>query len=204
MWWPARAPGPVHPPVQPRKHVSNPLRSVLPLFAALAIALGTVVAVQEPAHAAAATQCKTSTRSFDLPRKPDVKVKATICIKRTGTSGGYRYYRAWVSKVSWDGTGSFTGGKRFNEFSISMRAESGKTTKTACSKNICESFNLASAINGKEKGTKTFSSSAGTYGIVLVKTKKKNWTGDATAFVDIADDGKSGSKWGLTGTKRVA
>ncbi|MGW6460250.1 hypothetical protein ACWF94_30720 [Streptomyces sp. NPDC055078] len=158
-----------------------------------------------PAHAAPSKQCKTSFKSFALPGKPDVRVSATICIQRYRVSGPYRYYKAWLHKVSWDGTsGWFIGGKRFHELSFSVRAEHGRTSIANCSHGgICEVNHLSSSVNARERGSKTHPSGAGGYGIAWVKTKKANWTGDATATYDIADDGRPGKQWELAGTSAV-
>jgi hypothetical protein len=166
-----------------------------------ALLFGGAVATAGNAQAAPTTQCKTSTKSFDLPGKPDVTVSVKICIQYTGTSSGYRDYSAWVSKASWDGTSSFIGGTRFNSFSIHMRAEHGSTKVTNCSNDICENRDISSEINGSEKGSKTFTNG---YGMVYVKTKKKTWTADGYAYPDIASDGKSGKTWELNGTASVS
>lgn len=169
-----------------------------------ALLFGGVVATSGYAEAASSTQCKTSTKSFNLPSKPDVKVSINICIRYNGTSGGYRHYQAWVNKASWDGTSFYTGGERFNGFSIQMRAEHGSTTVKNCSYDICEERDISSEINNSEHGSKTYPSGASGYGIAYVKTKKKTWTADATAYYDIADDGKPTKSWGLAGTSAVS
>jgi hypothetical protein len=58
-------------------------------------------------------------------------------------------------------------------------------------------------INNREKGSKTFSSGGGGYGIAFVKTRAINWTADATATFDIANDGIPTRKWELGGTRTV-
>ncbi|MEV6397343.1 hypothetical protein AB0M39_21650 [Streptomyces sp. NPDC051907] len=176
--------------------------AVTALLAATAVT-GTILATAAPAQAAPATQCSTTSKTFNLPQKPDVKVTATICLKRAGVSGGYRYYRAWLSKVSWDGTSFYTGGRRFNSIDFLSRAEHGRTAVDNCSPSVCEMNSLADAINNAENGTKTFRGDAGGYGVAFVKTKATNWTADATAWFDIADDGKPEKKWELTGTRTV-
>ncbi|MDW4916338.1 hypothetical protein [Streptomyces californicus] len=168
------------------------------------VALGGTTALAGTAQAAPTTQCKTSSKSFALPGKPDAKVSLNICIKYQGTSGGYRHYKAWLNRASWDGTSWYTGGTRFNSFSVLMYAQSGSTTKKNCSYGICEQREISGAINGSEKGSKTYPTGSGGYGEVYVKTKKKKWTADATAYVDIADDGKNSKSWNLTGTPSVS
>lgn len=42
------------------------------------------------------------------------------------------------------------------------------------------------------------------YGEVYVTTKRKNWTADATAYYDVADDGKNGKSWNLAYTAAVS
>jgi hypothetical protein len=164
---------------------------------------GTLLSTAAPAQAAPAKQCSTTSKSFRLPSKPDVRVSATLCIQRTSVSGGYRYYKAWLSKVSWDGTSSFIGGTRFNHIDVLARAEHGRTHAKNCSYGICEYNHLTTLINNREKGSKTFSSGGGGYGIAFVKTRATIWTADATATFDIANDGIPTRKWELSGTRAV-
>lgn len=152
-----------------------------------------------PAQAASSTHCKTTTKTFNLPSKPDVSVSAKICAKYTKTSGGYRHYRAWVSKVSWDGTQWFIGGTRFNDFLIDLRLEHGKKTRVGTSD--ASDKNVASEINNNESGSVSFS--PGHYGSVDIATKKTRWTADATVDYDISGDGKGYKAWGLHGTAAV-
>jgi hypothetical protein len=182
----------------------NVIRSAAACTIAAAVTLGGTLALAAPAQAAGTTQCKTSSKSFPLPGKPDVRVNLNICIQYTGSSGGYRYYKAWLNKASWDGTSWYTGGKRFNHFSVLMYAQSGSTTVKNCSYGICEQRDVSSAINNSERGSQTYSSGASGYGIAYVKTKKRYWTADATAYYDIADDGKPTASWGLGGTASVS
>ncbi|WP_329155822.1 hypothetical protein OIU91_41300 (plasmid) [Streptomyces sp. NBC_01456] len=179
-------------------------RTVAASAIAAAVAIGGSVTLAAPAQAAATTHCKTSSKNFDLPGKPDVKVSLNICIKYTGSSGGYRHYKAWVNKASWEGNSFYIGGKRFNDFSILMRAEHGSTKVENCNYGICEERSVSGEINDSNSGSKTFATGASGYGEAYVKTKSKNWTADATAYVDIADDGKGSKAWGLTGTSAVS
>lgn len=147
------------------------------------------------------TRCHTSTKSFNLPYKPDVRVSATICARCTGTWGGYRHYSAWLHKARWSGTAWFIGGKRFNDFSVGMRLEHGSKSIDTCDSNgICEVRDLSADINSKESGSKTYSRG---YGSVNIATKKTWWTGDATVTVDINGDGEGARSWGLHGTAAV-
>ncbi|MGW0778312.1 hypothetical protein ACWGI0_28165 [Streptomyces sp. NPDC054802] len=176
--------------------------TVTALMAAAAVT-GTLMSTAAPAHAATAKQCSTTSKSFNLPGKPDVRVSATLCIQRTGVFGGYRYYKAWLSKVTWNGTSSFIGGTRFNHIDVLVRAEHGRTRISNCAYGICERNYLTSMINDREKGSKTYSSGASGYGIAFVKTRATNWTADATASFDIANDGIPTRKWELRGTRTV-
>jgi hypothetical protein len=178
-------------------------RSAAATLAAAAVIAGSTLGTAAPASAATATQCKTSSKTFSLPSKPDVTVNATICIQRYAVSGGYRYYKAWLSKVSWDGTSWFTGGQRFNDISVLARAEHGTTVVRNCAYGICEWNNLTSLINNNESGSKTFQSGSGGYGIAWVKTKSPNWLADATVTWDVTDDGKATTSWDLADTAAV-
>ncbi|WNI20094.1 hypothetical protein [Actinacidiphila sp. ITFR-21] len=109
-----------------------------------------------------------------------------------------------VNKASWTGNSFYTGGKRFNDFSILMRAEHGSTKVQNCSYGICEERTISGEVNNSNSGSKTFATGASGYGEAYVKTKKKSWTADATAYVDIADDGKGSKAWGLSGTAAVS
>ncbi|MGW1496418.1 hypothetical protein [Streptomyces sp. NPDC002402] len=180
-------------------------RSAATALMAAAAVSGTLLATAAPAQAAVpAKQCKTSTKMFALPGKPDVKVSATICIQRLGYWGGLRHYKAWLSKVSWDGTSSwYIGGDRFNDIHFLPRAQHGRTVVKNCGYGICEENYLTTEINNREKGSKTFKSGADGFGIVWVHTKAKNWLADATAWYDIADDGKPTKTWDLSATRAV-
>lgn len=176
----------------------------------IAMALGTAavattaLVTAAPAQAATPTkQCSTTTKTYNLPGKPDVKVSATICMQRTAVSGGYRYYETWLSAISWDGTSGFIGGKRFNSLRVQSRAEHGSTVVKNCSYGTCEERSIASYINDSERGSKSFPRGADGYGVVFVTTKSPNWTGDATAWFDIADDGIPTKRWELSGTRTV-
>lgn len=127
---------------------------------AASVALGGTIAMAGTAQAATTTHCKTSSKNIVLPGKPDVKVRLNICVKYQGSSGGYRHYKAWLNKASWDGTSFFTGGKRFNGFSVLMYAQSGAITRKNCSYGICEQREISSQINGSEKGSKTYPTGA--------------------------------------------
>ena len=180
------------------------VRRALTSATAGALLFAGAVATSGTAAAATDTHCKTSSKSFDLPGKPDVKVSLTICVRYNGTSGGYRHYQAWFSKASWDGTSFFTGGKRFNDFSVLQLAQHGRTTVKDCAYGTCLWRSVSSEINNSEHGSKTYPSDARGYGIAYVKTKSKNWTADAVVDYDIADDGKPGKTWNLAGTAAVS
>lgn len=154
-----------------------------------------------PAQAASpATRCHTSTKSFNLPYKPDVRVSVTICAQYMYSRSGYRHYRAWLHKASWSGTAWFIGGARFNDFSVHMRLEHGSRSISNCSYGTCKDRALAVDINHSESGSKTYSSG---YGSVEVATKSTWWTGDATVNVDISGDGNRARGWGLHGTAAI-
>lgn len=171
------------------------------LLAAGAITMAGPAQAAGTATAASSTHCKTTTKTFDLPGKPDVKVSANICIKYTGSSGGYRHYKAWLHKVSWKGTQWFIGGNRFDDFSVFMRAEHGSKRVTTCGF-LCQVHNVASKINNKESGSATFPSTGDE--VVHVQTKAKRWTADAGVSVNTDGDGKGPRNWNLAGTAAVS
>ena len=165
---------------------------------ATAAVTGCLLATAAPAQAAPTTQCRTSTKTSALPGKPDVKVSATVCIKRT-KAGTNRAYTVWLSKVSWDGTSGFIGGKRFNSLDFLARAKHGRTVIDNCSSNICEERNVTSEISDREKGSKTFQ--PGDYGAVYISAKVPNWVGDGLITYDVADDGKPTKEWDIADTR---
>ncbi|MER0476973.1 hypothetical protein ABR737_01140 [Streptomyces sp. Edi2] len=156
------------------------------------------VALAGPAQAATTTQCHTTTKSFDLPSKPDVTVRAKICVKDTGTYGGYHHYKAWLSKVSWDGSW-WNPGTRFNDFYFNVGAQHGSH---GAWKSSGESNDVRSEINDNSSGSKSFSSGAGGYGVTYVTTKQRGWTADGYAVFD-ANDGRGARTWQLHGTAAV-
>jgi hypothetical protein len=178
----------------------NTLRKTIAAAAATSALLGTAVIVSTPAQAAAIQHCSTSSKTFALPGKPDVKVSVQLCVKRTYVeSNGYRHYRAWANKVTWDGTSWFVGGKRFNDFSILPRLEHGKTRIQDCDYGICGHLQMAGQINQSEHGTYYPKVT-----VVDVKTKAKSWTADGFVDYDISDDGKPTKTWQLSGTSSVS
>ncbi|MFJ8676782.1 hypothetical protein [Streptomyces sp. NPDC093589] len=154
------------------------------------------VAMASPAQAASTTKCHTTTKTFDLPSKPDVKMMATLCAKYTGKSGSYRTYKTWLHKVSWDASW-WNPGTRFNDLWFETRAEHGHDHRSSGQAN-----DIRTAVNNKASGSKTFSSGPSGYGVTYVKTKKKNWTADGYAVFD-ANDGKGLRTWQLHGTAPV-
>ncbi|MFF4699944.1 hypothetical protein [Streptomyces chattanoogensis] len=164
--------------------------------------IGGTVTLAGPAQAASGPiHCKWSTKSFSLPGKPDVDVSLSICIQHYKSAGGYRYYKAWLGRASWDG-GWFVGGKRFNGFRVDMRAEHGRTSRDKCRDDgNCNTHDLAAYINSDLDGVKSFKSD-GT-GVVYVVTKTTGWKADATVTYDVADDGKGSRKWDLNDTAAV-
>ncbi|AWN24860.1 hypothetical protein [Streptomyces sp. NEAU-S7GS2] len=183
-------------------HFSGKIARTIAATAAAASVMAGTVALAGPAEAASSTKCRTSSRTFELPGKPDVRVSLSICAKYFGTWGGYRHYRAWLGKASWDGSSFWTGGKRFNDMSVNMRLEHGKTSIDTCEHGICEVQAVSGAINANESGSRSYSSTG--YGSVGVKTKSRHWTGDANVSVDIADDGRGPRNWSLYGTPVVS
>ena len=169
--------------------------------AVTAAALLGTVATSTPAQAATSLHCQTTSHTFALPGKPDVKVGVQLCVERTYvTSDGYRHYKAWINKVSWDGTSSwYIGGDRFNDFSILPRLEHGTTRVEDCDYGICGYTQAATEINKKEKGSYNPK-----YSAVYVKTKKKTWTADGYVLYDVSDDGKPTRTWQLSGTAAVS
>ena len=178
--------------------MSLKLRTSATAILATAAVTGCLLATAVPAQAAPTTQCRTSTKTFALPGKPDVKVSGTVCIKRT-KAGTRRAYTVWLSKVSWDGTSSFVGGKRFNDISFLARAKHGRTVIDNCSSNTCSERNVTSEINDREKGSKTFQ--PGDHGAVYISAKVPNWVGDGLFTFDVADDGKPLKVWDIADTR---
>ncbi|MEJ8654801.1 hypothetical protein WKI65_43885 [Streptomyces sp. MS1.AVA.3] len=148
-------------------------------------------------RAASTTKCHTSTKTFDLPSKPDITMKATICAKYRGSWGGYRHYMTWLHKVSWDGSW-FNPGTRFNDLYFSTRAEHGSDHR-----GTHEANDMRSEVNNNSSGSKTFKTGAYAYGVTYVTTKKKNWTADGYAVYD-ANNGKGTRTWQLHGTAAVS
>ncbi|MFF3322135.1 hypothetical protein [Streptomyces sp. NPDC002889] len=162
--------------------------TALSLTAALA---GSGLITAGPAQAATSA-CKSTSSTIALPGKPDVKVTAKICVRLDQVTSGYRYYEAWVDKVSWDGTGFYTGGQRFNSIYVRVRLEHYGTSKDHADEYV------TSQINDSEAG-----SYGAFYDSATVRTTSTNWTADGTIYADVADDGKGHLKYGLAGTATV-
>lgn len=160
------------------------------------------VAVASPAQAATTTRCHTSTKSFNLPSKPDVTVSLNICA-RSWTQGGFHHYRAWLNKASWNGSLWFIGGTRFHAFNVNMRLEHGTKRIPSCnSSGVCTLNSLTSVINDNESGSRSYSSTG--HGSVGRNSKSAtSWVADATVDFDIAGDGTGWRSWDLHGTAAV-
>ncbi|MFD3424330.1 hypothetical protein [Streptomyces decoyicus] len=154
------------------------------------------VAMASPAQAASSTKCHTTTKTFDLPSKPDLTVKATLCAKYNGKWGGYRHYQTWLHKVSWDGSW-WNPGTRFDDLYFGTRAEHGHDHRSSGEVN-----DIRTEVNNKASGSKVFTSGPSGYGVTYVKTKKTNWTADGYAKFN-ANDGKGTRTWQLHGTAAV-
>ncbi|MFF9785711.1 hypothetical protein [Streptomyces nigrescens] len=152
------------------------------------------VTMASPAQAASSTQCHTTKKSFDLPYRADVDVKATICAKYTGTWGGYRHYQMWLHKISWDG--AWWSNADMSLY-FSVRGEHGSDWRSSGEVN-----NVTDEINGSSSGSKTFKTGGYGYGITYVTTKKRDWTADAYAVYN-AHDGRGDRTWQLHGTAPV-
>lgn len=161
------------------------------------------VSLTSPAQAASPSiRCQTTTKTFQLPHKPAVRVSLNICARYNYTDRhSYRHYRAWLHKASWDSNGWRNSSKRFNKFSIGVRLEHGNIQKTNCRNDVCFDKSIASDINDHASGYRTYASDS--YGSVDVATKKTSWTGGATADVDIAGDGLGSRAWDLHRTSAV-
>lgn len=152
---------------------------------------GTSLAAAGPAAAAASSHCKTSTVHYALPGKPDVSLKTRLCVEVTRYADGNDAYVAKASKISWKGSSSHIGGKRFNGLYLKLRLE--HHNKTGKSVNIP----LKKLVNGHAAGH--------TYPQVFPVgvTRTNNWTADATVYGDVAGDGKGTIAKGLHGTAAV-
>ncbi|MFK0295229.1 hypothetical protein ACIQU6_32820 [Streptomyces sp. NPDC090442] len=149
--------------MSPRRHSSPSPTSQPPAGrrrvlhrAAAASALGASVALAgfataAPAQAASPTTCRVTTKSFNLPGKPDVTVSASICARYTGSWGGYRHYRAWLGRVEWTGDAWWIGGKRFSDFSFYVKAHHGSKSIGTCNY-VCDVQDLHTEINSRNDG----------------------------------------------------
>ncbi|MEV6781219.1 hypothetical protein [Streptomyces sp. NPDC051098] len=169
----------------------NRRKTATALLAAVA-ATGSLLASAAPASAAPDWQCKATKKMLSLPNKPDVAVTVDICLAFTGSSGSYRGYEAYVRKVSWDGTGFATGGKRLNDAYVQVRAEH----KDRAMKSTTE--RVDDYINGSEAGWR-----GAFYGAAKYWGTKRTFTADGALYADIADDGKGYIRYDLAGTRAV-
>jgi len=182
-------------------HISSKLARTVAATAVAASAMAGTMTLAGPAEAAGnSTKCHSSSRTFALPGKPDVKLNLSICAK-SWAHGGHRHYRAWLGKASWSGSSFWIGGKRFSDVSVHMRLEHGKKAVDNCDNGICTVKTISQAINDNNDGSRSYSSSG--YGSLGMISKTRGWTAAASVDVDIANDGRGPRTWELHGTAAV-
>jgi hypothetical protein len=162
-----------------------------------AASLGTML-MTTPANASTTTTdtCKTSSKKFNLPNKPDVTVNVKICLTRTINDYGRRMFEAEAYKVSWSGSNPLSM-DRFNKFSVKVQVERYNKYKVGSN-----SVSFASDINHKSSGSDYPSNHV--YAHTDYSTLKNGWTTDGIVKYDITGDGKGTMTWDLAGTARLA
>ncbi|MFD0731575.1 hypothetical protein [Planotetraspora mira] len=161
------------------------------IIAATSIVAATLmgVAALGVSHAQAASTCRSSSKSFNLPGKADQSMTINLCVSRTGPGGRPRA-TADVKWGSWDTKASR---KRFNSIKVQLRLERSDVSKGSLS------HELASSLNAHADGSSPY-----IYLVDTTSTLRGGWSADATVTYDIADDGKSPATWDVTGSPLIS
>jgi len=161
-----------------RKRIMSVGGTVLATTALLAIG------ATSPAQAAAVTKCKSSVKTFDIPKQTDTKVTIKLCVSGSGNS------RTAEAKVSW--TSGINGSHDpFDDFGVWLRLER-KDKQNAVA------YGQLSGPIGKFPGSYTLRTPLKT------NSTKGGWTADGVVSVDINNDGKGPrANWNLAGTPSI-
>lgn len=158
-----------------------------------ACALFAGIAMATPAQAATTTHCAWTTKMFNLPGKPDMKIELDICIHREPESGGWYTYDVFLNEAKWDALPIFPG-KRFNHFTVYLRGEHG-ATRHSNGQPYYLNFNESAS------GSRDYYYTDG--GVQFLSTIGTGWTADGYVSYDVANDGKPAATWQLNGTASV-
>lgn len=146
---------------------------------------------------AVTVKCASSERTPNLPGKPDVKVVAKTCLKRTLGYNGAAVFHTYV-EVTWDGTYSWIGGKRFNSFKVTPLVERRNSSMDPSGSGPVA---LTSQVNDKEHGSYTTDSSHPYRpGYTASRSQRGGWSADAVITYDIAGDDGGSTTWELKGS----
>lgn len=138
------------------------------------------------APASAATECRTNTRSLNLPGKPDVKLSVKLCVSGSGT------YRTAMAYFSWSGNLGYIGGTRLNMLWVSIRLERNDGEQSY------DSSYYTGSVNAQYSGSVSLGTTkSGTL-------PSGGWSADSTVQYDITDDGLSPTTWELTGSPLIS
>lgn len=167
-------------------------RRVSMLLASLAAGTAMSIVGATAAHAYE-DAAEATTKTFVMNNKPDVSITV-----RLGVWGPYDGYLRHQAIVTWDGTLTYTGGKRFHHFIIDVRAEQYVNSKDSIMGRI--SCDITAAINAQENGT----AYCPVLGSKATRTSSKIFSTDGDVSYDIAGDGNGNFGWGLAGTPRIS
>ncbi|MFB4262527.1 hypothetical protein [Nonomuraea sp. GTA35] len=142
--------------------------------------------VASPAQAASWT-CDASwqTKSFDLPNKPDVTVRARACVYKDGNTRRARI------QFSWDTNTGVSVGKRFDKFVVQARLERYDAVFRHMNCDYTEALNYY--VSGSDTCTTGY----------MTSTAQNGWTSDGTIVYNIDGDGKDDFTWNLHGSDQV-
>lgn len=163
------------------------------LLSAVAAATSLSLLTATAAHAYESA-AESTTKSFNLPNKPDVTI--TIRLGVWGPVDGRLRHQALVT---WDGTLNYVGGKRFHHFIIDVRSEKYVNGADKIWGRVqCDITDGLNSLEHGEAHCPYFS----TYDSAV--TTSRTWSTDGDVSYDIADDGNGTFGWGLAGTPRIS
>jgi hypothetical protein len=159
------------------------------ISAAAALMLGAAGALvwAPPAHADT-VECRTNSKKFSLPRKPDLYFDINLCVIRE-TGGRVRAY----TTMRWYPTSNLPMGTRFNDFVIKLRLERYDRIKKS------RSYDILVPINTERRGYRNYSG-----GVSIPEPARGGWSADGVIVYDIHGDGLGNFVWNLSGSPVIS
>ena len=140
-----------------------------------------------------ASHCHKSSKTFNLPNKPDMTVTLELCIDEMAHEGNTYWFRADIDYAKWSASPYIQTGKRFNYFHVYASARNANSGRVVPNQ-YGNTFNFNASPNGYRYYSPQMTGWADTE---WASPGRSGWYATANAYVDISGDGKPAIPWHL-------